>query len=175
MAKKTNKTIKITQSPSTNTTGEHYYKLPVIFHVLHKDPDDRKQYIDKGRLAQIINACNLRYKNKMYQNASHNISQDMNLEFVMATEKPDGTTLEEAGVERIEWEATLPMSCEQFMDGKDKSQAKKYSEMLWNPKVYINIFVYPFSEKNILGIAHLPYCLSSHPLDGLNNGNYFKP
>lgn len=37
----------------------------------------------------------------MYQNASHNISQDMNLEFVMATEKPDGTTLEEAGVERI--------------------------------------------------------------------------
>ena len=173
IAKKTNKTIKITQSPATNTTGEHYYKLPVIFHVLYKDPDDRKQYIDKGRLAQIINACNLRYKNKMYQNASHNISQDMNLEFVMATEKPDGTTLEEAGVERIEWEATLPMSCEQFMDGKDKSQAKKYSEMLWNPKVYINIFVYPFSEKNILGIAHLPYYLSSYPLDGLNNGNYF--
>lgn len=173
IAKKTNKTIKITQSPATNTTGEHYYKLPVIFHVLYKDPDDRKQYIDKGRLAQIINACNLRYKNKMYQNTSHNISQDMNLEFVMATEKPDGTTLEEAGVERIEWEATLPMSCEQFMDGKDKSQAKKYSEMLWNPKVYINIFVYPFSEKNILGIAHLPYYLSSYPLDGLNNGNYF--
>lgn len=48
----------------------------------------------------------------MYQNASHNISQDMNLEFVMATEKPDGTTLEEAGVERIKWETTLPMSCE---------------------------------------------------------------
>lgn len=96
----------------------------------------------------------------------------MNLEFVMATEKPDGTTLEEAGVERIEWDE-VPMSCEQFMDGKDKNQAKKYAEMLWNPKVYINIFVYPFSENNILGIAHLPYCLSSYPLDGLNNGNYF--
>ena len=38
IAKKTNKTIKITQSPATNTTGEHYYKLPVIFHVLYKDP-----------------------------------------------------------------------------------------------------------------------------------------
>ena len=71
----------------------------------------------------------------------------MNLEFVMATEKPDGTTLEEAGVERIEWDE-VPMSCEQFMDGKDKNQAKKYAEMLWNPKVYINIFVYPFSENN---------------------------
>ena len=164
IAKKTNKTIKITQSPSTSTTGEHHYRLPVIFHVLYEDPDNRKQYVDEGRLAQIINACNLRYKNKMYQNASHNISQDMNLEFVMATEKPDGTTLEEAGVERIKWETTLPMSCEQFMDGEDKSQAKKYAKMLWNPKVYINIFVYPFSEKNILGIAHLPYYLSSYPL-----------
>ena len=173
IAKKTNKTIKITQSPSTSTTGEHHYRLPVIFHVLYEDPDNRKQYVDEGRLAQIINACNLRYKNKMYQNASHNISQDMNLEFVMATEKPDGTTLEEAGVERIKWETTLPMSCEQFMDGEDKSQAKKYAKMLWNPKVYINIFVYPFSEKNILGIAHLPYYLSSYPLEGLNKGDYF--
>ena len=173
IAKKTNKTIKITQSPSTSTTGEHHYRLPVIFHVLYEDPDNRKQYVDEGRLAQIFNDCNLRYKNKMYQNASHNISQDMNLEFVMATEKPDGTTLEEAGVERIKWETTLPMSCEQFMDGEDKSQAKKYAKMLWNPKVYINIFVYPFSEKNILGIAHLPYYLSSYPLEGLNKGDYF--
>ncbi len=173
IAKKTNKTIKITQSPSTSTTGEYHYKLPVIFHVLYKDPADRNQYVDKGRLAQIINACNLRYKNKIYQNESHNISQDMNLEFVMATEKPDGAALKEAGVERIKWEETFPMSCEQFMNGKDKSQAKRYAGMLWNPNVYINIFVYPFSENNILGIAHLPYCLSSYPLDGLNKGDYY--
>lgn len=172
MAKKTNKTIKITQSPSTNIASEHHYKLPVIFHVLYKDRNDEDQYIAEGRLAQIINACNLIYKNKIYRNANNNISQDMNLEFVMATEKPDGSPLEEAGVERIEWE-TSSMSCEQFMDGKDKTQAKKYAEMLWNPRVYINIFVYPFSENNILGIAHLPYCLSSYPLDGLNNGDYF--
>lgn len=172
MAKKTNKTIKITQSPSTNIASEHHYKLPVIFHVLYKDRNDEDQYITEGRLAQIINACNLIYKNKIYRNANNNISQDMNLEFVMATEKPDGSPLEEAGVERIEWE-TSSMSCEQFMDGKDKTQAKKYAEMLWNPRVYINIFVYPFSENNILGIAHLPYCLSSYPLDGLNNGDYF--
>ena len=59
MAKKTNKTIKITQSPSTSTANEHHYKLPVIFHVLYKNHNDRKQYVDKGRLAQIINACNL--------------------------------------------------------------------------------------------------------------------
>lgn len=172
MAKKTNKTIKITQSPSTSTSSEHHYKLPVIFHVLYKDRNNRNQYVDKGRLAQIINACNLTYKNKMYQNTKYNISQDMNLEFVMATEKPDGTALEEAGVERIEWEA-IPMSCEQFMDDRDENQAKKYAEMLWNPKVYINIFVYPFSETNILGISHLPYYLSSYPLDGLNNGNFY--
>lgn len=172
MAKKTNKTIKITQSPSTNIASEHHYKLPVIFHVLYKDRNDEDQYVAEGRLAQIINACNLIYKNKIYKNANNNISQDMNLEFVLATEKPDGSPLEEAGVERIEWE-TSSMSCKQFMDGKDKNQAKKYAEMLWNPRVYINIFIYTFSENNILGIAHLPYCLSSYPLDGLNNGDYF--
>ena len=43
----------------------------------------------------------------MYQNASHNISQDMNLEFVMATEKAGWNYFrEEAGVERIKWETT---------------------------------------------------------------------
>lgn len=172
MAKKTNKTIKITQSPFTGTSSEHHYKLPVIFHVLYKDRNNRNQYVDKGRLAKIINACNLMYKNNIYQNPNYNISQDMNLEFVMATEKPDGTALEEAGVERIEWEA-IPMSCEQFMDDTDENQAKIYAKMLWNPKVYINIFVYPFSETNILGISHLPYCLSSYPLEGLNNGDFY--
>ncbi|WP_294628103.1 zinc-dependent metalloproteinase lipoprotein [uncultured Bacteroides sp.] len=171
MATKTSKTLRITQSPATATAGEHHYKLPVIFHVLYKDADNRMQYVDKGRLAQIINVCNLMYRNKIYQSSIHNTSQDMNLEFVMATEKPDGTALEEAGVERIKWEP-IPMSCEQFMNGTSE-QTKSHTAMLWNPKVYINIFVYPFSEDNVLGISHLPYCLSSHPLDGLHNGNYY--
>lgn len=170
ISKKVSKTIKITQSASTST-GELHYKLPVIFHVLYKDKTDRKQYVDKGRLAQIINACNLIYKNKIYQSDKYNISQDMNLEFVMATETPDGIPLDEPGVERIEWE-TSSMSCVEFMDGKD-SKTKEYAKMLWNPQVYINIFIYPFTENNILGISHLPYYISSYPLEGLNRGDYY--
>lgn len=174
IADKASKAIKITQAAYTGTADEHHYKLPVIFHVLYNDRNDRNQYVDQGRLAQIVRACNQIYQNDIYLSPEHNISQDINLELVMATEAPDGSRLEEAGVERIKWE-TVPMSCEQFMDGQDKEQAKKYAEMLWNPKVYINVFVYTFSdsEKNILGISHLPYCLSSYPLEGLSQGDYF--
>ena len=65
------------------------------------------------------------------------------------------------------------MDCTLFMDGKNESQAKEYAKMIWNPKLYINIFIYPFTNKSILGISHLPYALSTYPLAGLNNGNYY--
>ena len=39
---------------------------------------------------------------------------------------------------------------------------------------YISISLYThLAKKNILGIAHLPYYLSSYPLEGLNKGDYF--
>lgn len=173
ISQKVTKTVKIAQmATSTPPTGEHHYKLPVIFHVLYNDRNDRKQYVEQNRLAKIINACNLMYKNKKYQNANNNISQDMNLEFVMATEDPNGSTLEEAGIERIEW-PTSSISCEEFMSDKNRQKSKEYAKMLWNPRLYINIFVYKFTEKNILGISHLPYVLSSYPLAGLNRGDYY--
>ncbi len=170
VSRKTIKTFQVTQLPNSTLNIEHY-KLPVIFHVLYKDPADRNQYIDKGRLAEIIKMCNYTFQNKIYQSASANISQDMNLEFVMADKTPKGATLEEPGVERIAW-STLPMSCEDFMSGDD-NMAKEYAKMLWDPKSYINIFVYLFDNENILGIAHLPYALSTYPLAGLNKGDYY--
>lgn len=51
----------------------------------------------------------------------------MNLEFIMATEAPDGTSLEEPGIEYIEWD-TPSMDCTLFMDGKNESQAKEYAK-----------------------------------------------
>ena len=53
----------------------------------------------------------------------------MNLEFIMATEAPDGTSLEEPGIEYIEWD-TPSMDCTLFMDGKNESQAKEYAKIL---------------------------------------------
>lgn len=172
ISKKVTKTIKISQIATTTPVEEYHYKLPVIFHILYNDPTDRNQYVEKARLSEIINACNSIYQNKIYKNANSNISQDMNLEFIMATEAPDGTSLEEPGIEYINWD-TPSMDCTQFMDGKNESQAKEYAKMIWNPKLYINIFIYPFTNKSILGISHLPYALSAYPLAGLNNGNYY--
>lgn len=172
VSKKVTKTIKISQTEATTTVEEYHYKLPVIFHVLYNNPNDRMQYVEKERLKQILQACNLIYQNKIYRNPNSNISQDMNLEFVMATEAPDGTALETPGIEYIEW-SSPSMDCTEFMNGKNSQKAKEYAEMIWNPKLYINVFIYPFTEHNILGISHLPYAISKYPLSGLNNGDYY--
>lgn len=172
ISKKVTKTIKISQVEATATVEEFHYRLPVIFHVLYNDPNDPNQFVKKERIMEVLKACNSIYQNKIYSNPNKNISQDMNLEFVLATEGPDGTPLETPGIEYIEW-SSPSMDCTEFMDGKNSQKAKEYAEMIWNPKLYINIFLYSFTEERILGISHLPYALSEHPLAGLNNGNYY--
>lgn len=90
------KTIQINQQAG-KATGEHHYKLPVIFHVLYKDKNDNKQYVKEGRLAEILASVN-----KLFQDKVNSV--DMNLEFTLATIDPSGKTLPEPGVERIPWE-----------------------------------------------------------------------
>lgn len=155
------KTISITQAALTLTEDQlktHHYRIPVIFHVLYKDQTDSKQYMRKGRAAEIITACNA-----LYSNRSGN-STDINLEFVLATEDPSGNMLEESGVERILWD-TPTMDCEAFMS----NNVKKNINLLWNPDKYVNIMLYTFTEESILGISHLPYTISPDDLGGLSN------
>lgn len=155
------KTISITQAALTLTEDQlktHHYRIPVIFHVLYKDQTDSKQYMRKGRAAEIITACNA-----LYSNRSGN-STDINLEFVLATEDPSGNMLEESGVERILWD-TPTMDCEAFMS----NNVKKNINLLWNPDKYVNIMLYTFTEESILGISHLPYTISPDDLGGLSS------
>lgn len=156
--------ILITQTPEVI---EHHYKLPVIFHILYNNASDEKQNIRGEWLTEIVEQCNLFYKNKFYE--YDNLSQDMNLEFVLATKKPDGTDLEEPGIERIQWSQSITISCDEFMDTPNTA----YVDLLWDPNNYINIFVYAFKEDNVTGIAHLPYSLPSSMLDGLKDGSFY--
>ena len=65
---------------------EYHYELPVVFHVLYQN---EQQNIKKGRIQEIITACNKYYQNRLGSN-----SVDMNLEFVLATENPQGVKLD---------------------------------------------------------------------------------
>lgn len=146
--------------PEINTET-FYYELPVIFHVLYADKNDRNQYVSKERLAEVLTVVN-----KLYKNA------DMNLEFTLATKDPKGNTLAEPGVERIPWTGEYPIDCDNFMSDNKRT----YTNLLWDPNLYINVMMYNFkaeagSNMITLGISHLPYTTSVSQLDGLNKSN----
>lgn len=134
-----------------------HYELPVIFHVLYADKNDRNQYVNKGQMAQLLAACN-----KFYQSQANTKSANMNLEFTLATKNPKGEVLDEPGVERVRW-STATIDCEAFMQEKNAKNAA----LLWDPNKYINVMVYTFTNNNILGISHLPYIPASNTLPGL--------
>lgn len=156
------KTVRITQQAGSSVADELHYKLPVIFHVLYTNPNDPKQTINKGRLAEILATVNQLYKNK-------STSVDMNLEFTLATQTPKGEKLDEPGVERILWNKEYPIDCEQFMTDNKNT----YTYLLWDPNQYINVMIYNFKQESgsnttTLGISHLPYSTTAHSLEGLN-------
>lgn len=145
---------------SAEEIENHYYKIPVVFQVLYKDPNNETQYIRRSRASDLIIACNKYYRNLLGSN-----SVDMDFEFVLATKDPEGNTLPETGINRTQVDEST-MDCEKFMENKDNL---KY---LWDTDRYINIVLYTFSNENILGISHLPYTVSPDNLDGINQLNF---
>lgn len=132
-----------------------YYRLPVVFHVLYNKESNKKQNVIEGHLAELIGEVN-----KLYAQCG----VDLGLEFAMATHDPEGNLLEEPGVDRHKInEATLNSSF--FMGyGRDP---KKYCTYMWDPNRYVNIFIYTFEDKGILGISHFPYAIKPHAMEGL--------
>lgn len=149
--------IKITQDGNTTSfnPATYHYKLPVIFHVLYHDKADNNQYVKVGRLPEILERVNT-----LYRNAGSN-SANMNLEFVLATEDPNGKTLSEPGVERIEWK-TAAIDINDFMFSNNGT----YNYLIWEPNNYINIMVYKFTDDDVMGVSHFPYSPTTNPLPG---------
>ena len=65
---------------TTVTIDENYvYKLPVIFHVLYSDRNDKTQYVDATRLKDILNNVN-----EIYQGGIYGQSENVKVRFVLA-------------------------------------------------------------------------------------------
>lgn len=132
---------------------EFTYRLPVIFHVLYSDAEDRNQYIDQGRLLKVLDRVNTYYDGITRYNGGDK-GVDMNLEFVPAETDETGNALLTPGVEYVKMDA-MPLDCEAFMGDS------RYVKLLWDPNRYINVMLYNFAEVDgggsvILGISHLP-------------------
>lgn len=169
-SKKAKKEIKISQKASDTSIdpATYHYDLPVIFHVMYKDKTDPKQYVSRNRLSDILSVVNKYYKDKTE-------SVDMNLTFTLATTNPYGETLDNPGVEYIQWPDSYPIDCDDFMTDNTSEGGKGYVKYLWDPNRYINVMVYNFTEDPnsgsvTLGISHLPFTTTgSNSLPGLND------
>lgn len=157
-------TVRVSQKALEKLTDDHRFKLPVVFHVIYADPNNETQNVRKGWLQNILDACN-----KFYQNSG----VDLGLELVMATEDPEGRTLQEPGVHRVQWDiATINSNV--FM-GYGKTMPQKYVGLIWDPSRYINICLYNFADQNGLGISQFPYVIAPDKLEGLESIPYEAP
>ena len=94
-------TIRIHQDAAAASSGEFHYDLPVIFHVLYKDPSDPLQYVSKDRLAYILARVN-----PIYQDQTNNA--DMNLTFSLAATDPAGNPMTSPGWNTSNGRKTIP-------------------------------------------------------------------
>ena len=131
-----------------------HYRLPVVFHVLYNKEGNKKQNVLEGHLATLIEGVNQIYAR---------CSQELGIEFVMADCDPEGNVLAEPGVDRHKINLTSINSSTFMGYGREP---KKYCEYMWDPNRYVNIFVYTFEDKGILGISHFPYVIKPHALEG---------
>ncbi len=142
---------------------DHLFQLPIIFHVLYTDASDTTQNITHSYLMR-----HLANVNALYRNESGN-SVDMMVEFIPAERDPRGQELPEPGVNRI-FHPDLPINPNKFQDNEYGDVAG-----LWNPREYINVFIFPFKESFAAGISTFPYMPWGYPLSGLVEGDrYFS-
>lgn len=156
------KTVTITQNIALSA---YHYELPVVFHVLRGPADS--ETIRAGWLSEIINVCN-----ENYMGLQGN-SPDINLQFVLADKKPDGTALSEPGLNYVSW-STSTIDPDVFMSSTNPDP--KAVALLWDLNQYINVFIYDFgtgTNANTTGIAFLPYGIKANPLPGLQNGDVY--
>lgn len=76
-----NETIEINQAIETNPNEHYKYKIPVVFHVIYRDPNNERQNLREGYLQNVLTQVN-----KIWANAA----EGLNVEFIMATETPNG-------------------------------------------------------------------------------------
>lgn len=164
---RTKKTIEVSQEGATSTINNYHYELPVIFHVMYQNEKDPLQYVSQTRLAEILSMVNEMYKNEVN-------SVNMNLTFTLADTDPNGASLDNPGVEYVQWTESYPIDCEKFMNDNSGS----YVKYLWDPNRYINVMIYNFSADEssgttTLGISHLPFTTTgNNSMEGLNETSH---
>lgn len=134
------------------------HRLPVVFHVLYFDENDKTQNPD----AEIIYSM-LEKTNQIYREAGKS-SADLKVEFYPAPYDPKGRKLAESGIERVQW-ISPTLDAQEVMHNRKR----EYVHLMWEPNDYTNVLLYNFSDANFLGISTFPILPKTYPLYGLES------
>lgn len=124
--------------PEDLDIDSYRYELPLHVHVIETAVSPP---VSESRLKNIIGSVNDLY----WENG-------MNLRFTL---------------DRVSYTYSdrTAISCTLLMESPKGSQ---WYEMMEDPNEVINVYVYPFKEKGIVGISHLPLTTTNNPLEGLD-------
>lgn len=129
---------------------EYIYKLPIIFHVLYRDQNDRTQYVPVARLQELVD-----YVNEIYRGNVYGKSEDIHVKFFLAQYDERGKRLKTPGVEYIKYGDEYPIVASRFMS----DVSGKNMQYIWEPNEYINVMMYHFADEDnglVLGVSHMP-------------------
>ena len=74
-------------------TGDDYeYQIPVIFHVLYQDSQDKKQYVDYTRIKELVAHVNELYQGNVYTYQEYDNSENIHIRFVLAEKNEQNQT-----------------------------------------------------------------------------------
>lgn len=157
------KVAAVKQQMATNKTSA-VVTIPVVVHVIHNgDAVGSNENISDARVLSQIAVLNQDFR-RMIGTPGHNthaVGADMEIEFVMAIRKPDGTPTN--GIDRVQM-SRASWATESTIENQLKPQTS------WDPTKYFNIWVCAFSDDDTtemygtLGYAQFP---SSSGLGGL--------
>ncbi len=136
-------------------TAAENHTIPVIFHLFcHKGLPSMK--FDAETVHEWIGAANAALSNA----SGIATLTDTHLRLEAATQAPDGTPLQEAGICRSEATPTL------CFDGRMDEITMDYPEMYWDENRYLNVYILPFALNSHMYYATYPQFPKGHATPG---------
>ncbi|RIV73783.1 zinc metalloprotease [Flagellimonas aequoris] len=152
------------------TEYQTIYKIPVVVHVVHNgEAVGSGANISYAQIQSQIEVLNEDFRRRIGSNGfnENEAGADTLIEFFLATEDPNGSALEEPGIDRVDGgRSEWPKG---FLRNPIETSLKPFT--IWDPEKYFNIWTVNFggfASRDLLGYAQFP---DESDLPGLNVDN----
>ncbi|RIV43022.1 zinc metalloprotease [Flagellimonas pelagia] len=152
------------------TQYQTIYRIPVVVHIVHNgEAVGSGANISYAQIQSQIEVLNEDFRRRIGSNGfnENEAGADTLIEFFLATEDPNGSALEEPGIDRVDGgRSEWPKG---FLRNPIETSLKPFT--IWDPEKYFNIWTVNFggfASRDLLGYAQFP---DESGLPGLNVDN----